>query len=401
MRSTRKLVAAGAAAALALGLAACGEDEEAAQRRGRDPDPRDDRPAGLLRPGRARTTCRPTTSSSTCTRTCMQVPPGGNKPEPEAAESLRVHRRQGHGLRVHAARAASSSPTAPTSPPRTSRRRSTATSRSPTRRAPPRCYLNLKDIETPDDQTVVFNLKASDATWPFLLTTGGAAIVPAEYPADKVQASDRGDRLRPLHGRRVRARPADSARGERRVHGRRPGPDRPVIIQYFDKSSTLKQAVEQGEVDIAYRSLSPTDIDDLEGAEGVNVERGRRAREIRYLNFNIDLQEGSDEQKLAVRQAVAQVIDRESIAEQRLQRHRDAAVLDGPVGRSSSTPRRSPTSTARSPDVGRRDADARGRRRRDARCRSRSGGRRRTTAPRPATSTPRSSASSTRAGCST
>ena len=51
-------------------------------------------------------------------------------------------------------------------------------------------YTNLKSIETPDDLTVVFNLKAPDATWPFLLTSGGAAIAPAEYPADKVQPSD-------------------------------------------------------------------------------------------------------------------------------------------------------------------------------------------------------------------
>ena len=69
-----------------------------------------------------------------------------------------------------------------------------------------------------------------------------------------------------------------------------------VIIQYYDKSSTLKQAIEQGEVNLAYRSLSPTDIEDLEGADGVKVEEGAGG-EIRYLNFNIDLQEGSDEQK--------------------------------------------------------------------------------------------------------
>ena len=36
-----------------------------------------------------------------------------------------------------------------------------------------------------------------------------------------------------------------------------------VIIQYFDTSSPLKLAVENGEVDIAYRSLTPTEFDDL------------------------------------------------------------------------------------------------------------------------------------------
>ncbi len=88
-----------------------------------------------------------------------------------------------------------------------------------------------------------------------------------------------------------------------------------MIIQYFDKASPLKLAVENGDVDIAYRSLSPTDIDDLEGADGVNVVSGN-GTEIRYLVFNTKLQPGdSDAQKLAIRQAVAQVIDRQSIAD--------------------------------------------------------------------------------------
>ena len=51
-------------------------------------------------------------------------------------------------------------------------------------------FANLKNIETPDEKTVIFNLKAPDATWPFVLTTGSAAIVPDSYPADKLQPSD-------------------------------------------------------------------------------------------------------------------------------------------------------------------------------------------------------------------
>src|SRR4051795_6097031 len=44
---------------------------------------------------------------------------------------------------------------------------------------------NMKSVEAPDPQTVVFHLKAPDATWPFILTTGSAAIVPDSYTADK------------------------------------------------------------------------------------------------------------------------------------------------------------------------------------------------------------------------
>ena len=33
-----------------------------------------------------------------------------------------------------------------------------------------------------------------------------------------------------------------------------------MIIQYFDSSATLKLALENGEVDLAYRSLTPTEL---------------------------------------------------------------------------------------------------------------------------------------------
>ncbi len=243
----------------------------------------------------------------------MQVPPGGQKPEPEAAESCDFSDEKGtvyectlqDGLKFSDGSDLTSEDVK-------------ASFERNLKIADPQgassLYLNLKNVETPDDQTVIFNLKAPDATWPFLLTTGGAAIAPAEYPADKVQPSDQviGSgryqvvEYEPGQQTVLEANPEYTGDDPAQV-------DR-VIIQYYDKSSTLKGAVEQGEVDLAYRSLSPTDVDDLQGAEGVNVEEGAGG-EIRYLNFNLDLQEGSDEQKTAVRQAVAQVIDRDSIAE--------------------------------------------------------------------------------------
>jgi peptide/nickel transport system substrate-binding protein len=77
----------------------------------------------------------------------------------------------------------------------------------------------------------------------------------------------------------------------------------------------LKLDVENGQVDIAYRSLSPTDVASLRDASGVSIVEGN-GTEIRYLVFNLKLQPGtSDAQKLAVRQAVAQTVDRSAIAQ--------------------------------------------------------------------------------------
>ena len=259
----------------------------------------------------------------------------------------------------------------------------------------------MKSIKAEGDDTVVFNLKESDATWPLLLTTGSFAIVPSDvYPDDKLQPSDQvvGSGRYTL---------ADYEPGQQTVmekndsyQGDAPAKNDRVIIQYFDKASPLKLAVENGDVDIAYRSLSPTDIDDLEGADGVNVVSGN-GTEIRYLVFNTKLQPGDDDaQKLAIRQAVAQV-DRPPVdRRQRLQRHRPAALLDDPAGRrvrDRGVRRR----VRRGPRRRGRQADPRGRRRRHAGAARGLVDALALRRPPPATSTPRSSASSTRAACST
>jgi peptide/nickel transport system substrate-binding protein len=175
---------------------------------------------------------------------------------------------------------------------------------------------NMKSVEAPDKETVVFHLAEPDATWPSVLATASFAIVPADtFPADKLQADDQVigsgrytvEQYEP--GQQTVLAANDNYNGED------PAQTQTTITQYFDKASALKLAIEGGEVDIAYRSLSPTDLEDLESADGVNVVSGEGA-EIRYLNFNLDLQPGeTDEEKTAIRQAVAQVIDRESIAE--------------------------------------------------------------------------------------
>ena len=175
---------------------------------------------------------------------------------------------------------------------------------------------NMKSVEATDDSTVVFNLKEPDSTWPLLMTVASFAIVPSDvYPDNKLQPSDQvvGSGRYTL---------ADYTPGQQTVmekndgyQGDAPAKNDRVIIQYFDKASPLKLAIQNGDVDIAYRSLSPTDIADLEGADGVNVISGN-GTEIRYLVYNLKLQPGdSDAQKQAIREATAQVIDRQSIAD--------------------------------------------------------------------------------------
>jgi peptide/nickel transport system substrate-binding protein len=173
---------------------------------------------------------------------------------------------------------------------------------------------NMKSVDAPDPQTVIFNLKAPDATWPFILTTGSAAIVPDSYPADKLQSSN--DVIGSGRYALSSYKPGDQTVLDKSdsYTGSDPAKNDQVIIQYYKTSSDLALALKSGEVNIAYRSLSPTDLDSLKGQDGIQIVSGNGI-EIRYLVFNEDLQPGdSDAQKLAIRQAVSYTVDRQAIA---------------------------------------------------------------------------------------
>ena len=95
-----------------------------------------------------------------------------------------------------------------------------------------------------------------------------------------------------------------------------------VNVAYYTDASNLKLDVQEGNVDVAFRSLSATDIDDLRGNDAVTVVDGPGG-EIRYITFNFNTQpygattaEADPAKALAVRQAVADLIDRQEIADQ-------------------------------------------------------------------------------------
>lgn len=171
----------------------------------------------------------------------------------------------------------------------------------------------IEEVETPDESTVTFHLDGPDATFPYVLSTAAAAIVPLSYPADELQPNDQVIGSGPYTveafdpTQQIQLGLNENYAGDREV--RNGG----VIIQFYQSESTLKQAIEEGEVMIAYRSLSVTDIEDLRtngGDRGVDVVVGE-GTEISYMVFQASRAPFDD---VAVRQAVAQIIDREAIA---------------------------------------------------------------------------------------
>lgn len=246
----------------------------------------------------------------------LTVPPGGNKAEPEAAQSCDFTDPKTFECTIKDGLKFSDGSTLDSKDVKFSMDRNVKIADP---NGASSLLANIKSVGAPDPKTVDFNLKAPDATLPLVLTAASFAIVPADgpnaYSATKLQPSTDVTGS----GRYTMAsyKPSTQTVLERNADytGSDPALNDRVFIQYYDKSSALKLAVEQGEVDIAFRSLSPTDVSSLKKADGINIVTGT-GTEIRYLVFNTGLQAGdNDAQKLAIRQAVAQTVDRQAIAD--------------------------------------------------------------------------------------
>lgn len=168
---------------------------------------------------------------------------------------------------------------------------------------------------TASGNTVTFTLKYPAATWPDVLTTGVGAIVDAKvFPFNKLQPDAKIIGSGPYELQSYTPNelavfvPNPHYGGNDVLHNNR------FIIRYEESATTLVSDVEQGAVDIAYRELSPTDLLALEHSHGISVVYGKGI-EIRYMAFNLKVMPGAGSaQKLAIRQAIAYLVNRQDIA---------------------------------------------------------------------------------------
>ncbi len=173
--------------------------------------------------------------------------------------------------------------------------------------------LNPDAIETPDDTTVIFHLDKPDTTFQYVLTYPGAGAIVDEdtFPADEKLSDDQVVGSGPYKLSQYESGVQATMEANEEYTGENVALAPTVFVKYFSEPSALKLAIESGEVDVAWRSLSPTDITDLGENDDVEVATGNGA-EIRYWVWKVDGEVGKD---AAVRQAAAQVFDREAIAE--------------------------------------------------------------------------------------
>ena len=194
---------------------------------------------------------------------------------------------------------------------------------------PSSLLYNLDSVAAPDDTTVVFTLKlANDQIFPQILSSPAGPIVDEEsFSATELTPDQDIVDANAFAGQYV-----ITSYDFNNLVGYKANPDYEgllgaaktdvVNVKYYADASNLKLEVQQGDIDVAFRSLSATDIEDLRGNDQVKVVDGPGG-EIRYIVFNFDTQpfgaktaEADPAKALAVRQAVADLVDRDEIAEQ-------------------------------------------------------------------------------------
>ncbi len=172
----------------------------------------------------------------------------------------------------------------------------------------------VKSIEAPDAKTIVFTLKQPVAYFPQLLATAPyVASDPKTFPADKCNLFPSA----PIYGvgpffisqytkdEQIVLEPNPYYTGELK-----PQVDQIIVRDYADPN-TMSLAIQNGEIDVAWRQFSPEQLTPLKAISGLTVGTVPGGS-IRYLILNHTMAPTDD---LNVDKAIASAIDRNEIAD--------------------------------------------------------------------------------------
>jgi peptide/nickel transport system substrate-binding protein len=188
---------------------------------------------------------------------------------------------------------------------------------------------NLASTAAPDPTTVVFTLKSgNDQTFPQVLSSPAGPIVDEQVFSPTAVTPDKtivaGDAFAGQYkitkynfNNLVQFTANPFYKGELGA-----AKTKNIDLKYYTSSSNMKLDVQQGNIDVASRSFSATDVASLATNKNVKVVKGPGG-EIRYIVFDFDTMpfgaktSTPDAKKaLAVRQAAADLVDRAAIAKQ-------------------------------------------------------------------------------------
>jgi len=145
----------------------------------------------------------------------------------------------------------------------------------------------VENVTAPDEKTVVYDLINPIGFFPALAATAPfVAVNPNEFLADEIVAfPEKLDGIGPykmvshVPGEQMVLEANDLYTGEDSAI------ISTVIVKYFADPTTMANAVEKGEIDVAWRTLGPVESTRLQSVEGLTVEK-IDAPTLRYLVFN-------------------------------------------------------------------------------------------------------------------
>ncbi|MDH6117616.1 ABC transporter substrate-binding protein [Kitasatospora sp. GAS204B] len=185
----------------------------------------------------------------------------------------------------------------------------------------------VKSVEAQGDSDVVFHLTQPDAVLPDKLASGAGSIVDhSVFPADKELANDQligsgpykidsVDETTASDGTKTPAKVSLSANGK--YQGDEKAKTSKIAVRFFTQPDQLKSALDSGQVDLADNSLDPKVAAQLQAdqtaGKGTLKVTEVDGSDSGFLVFNTKDQTLSQQ---AVRQAAAQLVDRDQLSSQ-------------------------------------------------------------------------------------
>ncbi|MFE3557265.1 ABC transporter substrate-binding protein [Streptomyces sp. NPDC059193] len=177
----------------------------------------------------------------------------------------------------------------------------------------PAPLFNTLDSVKAEGLTVTFNLSAGDATFPFKIATGAASIVDKDaYPAKTLREDGKIAGSGPYSLAAYKAGTSAELKPNPSYKGQAKPAHAPVTVRYFKDSAQLDRAWNEREVEVAHREMPPAVLAALNPGLKDTRYQASGGSETRSVVFNV--RPGSAAAPLAVRQAVAAVLDRSKLA---------------------------------------------------------------------------------------
>jgi peptide/nickel transport system substrate-binding protein len=168
----------------------------------------------------------------------------------------------------------------------------------------------VENVEAIDDYTVKFTLKKPISYFLALTATPPYFPVHPNYKPNEIDSDQTAGGVGPYKITKWVRDQELILEANPYFFGEKPKTEK-IIVRFYSDATTLRLAVEKGDIDIAWRTLTPVDLASLKKNPNLNVLEVPGAY-IRYLVLNTVMEPTNEK---LVRQAIAAAVDRNDISQ--------------------------------------------------------------------------------------